>query len=158
MANTIGLHLRVHVAVDDASRVSFNQIHPHKKATSAVDHLKACVDYDNRLGVAVRRVMTDNGPCYRSTAFKSTCRGLGLKHVRTKPYTPRTNGKAERFFQTALREWAYVRSYNTSDQRAACLAGWTHQYNFHRPHGGIKHQTPIGRLGLTVDNLLRLHI
>ena len=148
----------VHVAVDDASRVSFNQIHPDEKAPSAVDHLKACVDYYSRLGVAVRRVMTDNGACYRSTAFKNTCRELGLKHVRTKPYTPRTNGKAERFIQTALREWAYARSYNTSDQRAACLAGWTHRYNFHRPHGGIKHQTPISRLGLPVDNLLRLHI
>lgn len=147
----------VHVAVDDASRLSFNQIHPDEKAPSAVDHLKACVAYYNRLGVTVRRVMTDNGACYRSDAFRQTCQALGLKHVRTKPYTPRTNGKAERFIQTALREWAYARAYETSDQRAACLDDWTHRYNFHRPHGGIKYQTPISRLALAGDNLLRVH-
>ena len=147
----------VHVAVDDTSRVAFNQIHPDEKASSAVEHLKACIAYYNRLGVTVRRVLTDNGACYRSDAFRQTCQALGLKHVRTRPYTPRTNGKAERFIQTALREWAYARSYETSDQRAACLDDWTHRYNFHRPHGGIKYQTPISRLGLAGDNLLRVH-
>lgn len=147
----------VHVAVDDTSRVAFNQIHPDEKATSAVEHLKACVAYYIRLGITVRRVMTDNGACYRSDAFRNTCRELGLRHVRTKPYTPRTNGKAERFIQTALREWAYAKSYDTSDHRAACLDEWTHRYNFHRPHGGIKNQTPISRLGLSEDNLLRVH-
>jgi transposase len=87
----------------------------------------------------------------------SHCRDLGLKHIRTKPYTPRTNGKAERFIQTALREWAYAHIYPTSDRRAAQLPIWLHQYNWHRPHGGIKSQTPISRLGLAEDNLLRLH-
>ena len=82
----------------------------------------------------------------------------GLRHVRTKPYTPRTNGKAERFIQTASREWAYARAYETSKQRADELMLWTHLYNWHRPHGGIKNQTPISRLGLKKDNLLRLHI
>lgn len=147
----------VHVALDDTSRIAFNQIHPDEKATSAVEHLKASVAYYTHLGITVRRVMTDNGGCYRSDAFRNTCRELGLRHVRTKPYTPRTNEKAERFIQTALREWAYAKPYNTSDHRAACLDDWTRRYNFHRPHGGINNQPPISRLGLFADNLLRVH-
>ena len=101
--------------------------------------------------------MTDNGSCYRSRALAKTCRRLGLKHLRTRPYTPRTNGKAERFIQSALREWAYAQAYPTSAPRAAALPAWLHRYNWHRPHGGIKSQTPISRLGLAEDNLLRLH-
>ena len=101
--------------------------------------------------------MTDNGTCYVSKAFAKACGDLQIKHVRTKPYTPKTNGKAERFIQTALREWAYARAYETSDQRAAELPKWPHLYNWHRPHGGIKDQTPISRLTLKRDNLLRLH-
>jgi transposase InsO family protein len=147
----------VHVCVDDASRLAFTQIHPDEKAPAAVAHLKAAVAWYQSLGVTVRRVMTDNGPAYRSFAFRDACRELGLRHIRTRPYTPRTNGKAERFIQTALREWAYARAYETSDQRAGDLEGWTHRYNWHRPHGGIKSQTPISRLGLAEDNLLRLH-
>jgi len=147
----------VHICIDDASRVSFTQIHPNEKAPAAVAHLVASVAYYQSLGVSVRRVLTDNGPCYKSHTFKDACRDLGLKHIRTKPYTPRTNGKAERFIQTALREWAYACAYDTSDQRAEALHAWTHRYNWHRPHGGIKSQTPIRRLGLTEDNLLRVH-
>ena len=147
----------VHVAIDDHSRVSFTQIHPNEKALSAIRHLKAAVAYYNSLGVKVTRVMTDNGSCYKSHAFAKACKQLRLKHIRTKPYTPKTNGKAERFIQTALREWAYARAYNTSDQRAADLPIWTHLYNWHRPHGGIKDQTPISRIGANRDNLLRLH-
>jgi len=101
--------------------------------------------------------MTDNGACYKSKAFAKVCRDLKIKHVRTKPYTPKTNGKAERFIQTALREWAYARAYETSDQRAAQLQRWTHMYNWHRPHDGIKDKTPISRLNRDPDNLLRLH-
>ena len=101
--------------------------------------------------------MTDNGPCYTSHAFAATCKQLGLKHIRTQPYTPRTHGKAERFIQTALREWAYARAYQTSTQRAQDLPLWTHRYNWHRPHSGIKQQTPIGRLKLNQSNLLRFH-
>ena len=108
--------------------------------------------------VAIARVMIDNGSCYRSKAFARVCRDLGLKHIRTKPYTPKTNGKAERFIQTALREWAYAVAYHTSDQRRAQLPVWLHRYNWHRPHGGINFKTPISRLGQTGDNLLRLHI
>ena len=102
--------------------------------------------------------MTDNGACYKSFAFRDFCRERGLKHIRTKPYTPKTNGKAERFIQTSLREWAYAKAYPTSDQRAAELPAWLHRYNWHRPHGGIGSKTPISRLGLHPDNLLSLHI
>ena len=147
----------VHVAIDDHSRVSFSKIQPDETAVSAVDHLRAAIAYYQALGVKVARVMTDNGSCYKSKAFAKACKELKLKHVRTKPYTPKTNGKAERFIQTALREWAYGRAYETSDQRAAELPKWTHMYNWHRPNGGIKNMTPIKRLGLDRNNLLRLH-
>lgn len=148
----------VHVCIDDHSRVAFSEIKPDETADSAVPFLKAAIAYYKSLGVTVTRVMTDNGSCYKSFAFRDACRELGIKHIRTKPYTPRTNGKAERFIQTALREWAYAQAYPTSDRRAQELPIWLHRYNWHRPHGGIKSQTPISRLGLTEDNLLRLHI
>jgi transposase InsO family protein len=147
----------VHVCIDDHSRVAFSEIKPDETADSAVPFLKAAVAYYKSLGVIVTRVMTDNGSCYQSFAFRDACRDLGIKHIRTKPYTPRTNGKAERFIQTALREWAYAKAYPTSDRRAQELPIWLHQYNWHRPHGGIDSQTPISRLGLTKNNLLRLH-
>jgi transposase InsO family protein len=147
----------VHVCIDDNSRVAFSQILPDEKAVSAVAFLSAAVAYYKSLGVTVARVMTDNGSCYKAFAFRDACIKLGLKHVRTKPYTPKTNGKAERFIQTALREWAYAQAYPTSDRRAEELPVWLHRYNWHRPHGGIKSKTPISRLALTGDNLLRLH-
>lgn len=103
------------------------------------------------------RVMTDNGSCYRSQAFRNACRDLGLKHIRTRPYTPKTNGKAERFIQTALREWAYAQAYQTSRRRAEELPIWLHRYNWHRPHGSRKSKPPISPLHLPQDNLLRLH-
>ena len=147
----------VHVCIDDASRVAFSQILPDETKQSAIAFLKAAIAYYASLGITVDRIMTDNGGCYRSHAFRAACRDLGLKHIRTRPYTPKTNGKAERFIQTSLREWAYARAYPTSDHRAADLPLWLHQYNWHRPHGGIKYQTPISRLGLDENNLLRLH-
>jgi transposase InsO family protein len=147
----------VHVCIDDASRIACSQVFPDEKKESAVAALKAAVAYYKSLGVTVTRVMTDNGSCYKSHAFRDTCAALGLKHIRTKPYTPKTNGKAERFIQTALREWAYAQTYQTSDDRTAELPTWLHRYNWHRPHGGIKSQTPISRLGLDADNLLRFH-
>ena len=101
--------------------------------------------------------MTDNGSCYKSRAFRAACKAAGLKHIRTRPYTPRTNGKAERFIQTSLREWAYAKAYQTSNQRAAELPIWLHDYNWHRPHGSLNYQPPISRLGLTENNLLKLH-
>ena len=147
-----------HVSVDDASRLAFVEMKPDEKATSAVAFLKAALAYYASLGVSVTRVMTDNGSCYKAHAFRDACRDLGLKHIRTKPYTPKTNGKAERFIQTALREWAYARPYDHSDRRTEQLPRWLHHYNWHRPHGGIHAKTPISRLALSDDNLLRLHI
>ena len=147
----------VHVCIDDASRIAFSQVMPDEKKESATAFLIAAIAYYASLGVAISRVMTDNGSCYRSHAFRDLCKALGLKHIRTKPYTPKTNGKAERFIQTALREWAYAQAYPSSDRRTAELPFWLHRYNWHRPHGGIKSQTPISRLGLDADNLLRLH-
>lgn len=147
----------VHVSIDDASRIAFGQILPDERKESAVAFLTAAITYYANLGVTVTRVMTDNGSCYRSKAFARACRELGLKHIRTRPYTPRTNGKAERFIQTALREWAYAVAYPTSRHRAAELPIWLHRYNWHRPHGSLKSKPPISRLDLTGDNLLRLH-
>ena len=147
----------VHVAIDDHSRVAFAKIMPNEKKRSATAFLKAAVAYYASLGVKVERVMTDNGSCYKSFAFRRACRRLKLKHIRTKPYTPKTNGKAERFIQTSLREWAYAQAYENSGERKAELPSWLHRYNWHRPHAGIDDKTPISRLGLTEDNVLRLH-
>jgi transposase InsO family protein len=141
----------------DASRIAFVQVMPDDTKQSAVAFLNAAVAYYESLGVKVARVMTDNGGCYRALAFRDACRALALRHIRTRPYTPRTNGKAERFIQTALREWAYAKAYLNSDHRKADLPLWLHRYNWHRPHGSLKAQTPISRLGLSEDNLLRLH-
>jgi transposase InsO family protein len=138
----------VHVCIDDASRIAFSQVMPDEKKESATAFLTAALAYYASLGVTVSRVMTDNGSCYRAHAFRNLCRDHGLKHIRTKPYTPKTNGKAERFIQTALREWAYAKAYPSSAWRAAELPFWLHRYNWQRPHGGIKSKTPISRLGL----------
>jgi transposase InsO family protein len=147
----------VHVCIDDASRIAFSRVMKDERKESAVAFLKAAVAYYASLGVKIERVMTDNGSCYRSKAFARACKRLALKHIFTKPYTPKTNGKAERFIQTSLREWAYARAYNTSDERTAELPRWLHRYNWHRPHGSIGAQPPISRLGLARNNLLRLH-
>ncbi|MDP1837817.1 MAG: IS481 family transposase [Reyranella sp.] len=147
----------VHVCIDDASRVAFSKIMKSERKACAVAFLKAAVAYYESLGVIVERVMTDNGSCYRAGAFAKACRRLRIKHVRTKPYTPRTNGKAERFIQTSLREWAYARAYLNSKQRAQELPFFIHRYNWHRPHASIGRMPPITRLGLSKDNLLRLH-
>jgi len=147
----------VHVCIDDASRIAYSRIFADEKKESAVAFLRAAVAYYKNLGVTVERVMTDNGSCYRSRAFARACKRLRLRHIRTKPYTPKTNGKAERFIQTALREWAYAIAYRDSGQRRTELPRWLHRYNWHRPHASLKANTPISRLRLTEDNLLRLH-
>jgi transposase InsO family protein len=147
----------VHVAIDDHSRIACAKIMPTEKKRCATAFLKAALTYYESLGIKVDRVMTDNGSCYRSFAFRKACKRFGLKHIRTKPYTPKTNGKAERFIQTSLREWAYAQAYQTSDQRKTELPIWLHRYNWHRPHAGINGNTPISRLGLPRNNLLRLH-
>jgi transposase InsO family protein len=147
----------VHVAIDDHSRIAFAKVLGSERQRCATAFLKAAVAYYQSLGVTVERVMTDNGSCYKSFAFRRTCKRLGLRHIRTKPYTPRTNGKAERFIQTSLREWAYAQAYESSVERKAELPSWLHRYNWHRPHTGIGDRTPISRLGLTENNVLRLH-
>lgn len=147
----------VHVAIDDASRVAFSSLHSNESAASACRALLAALRYYRRLGVRFTRLLTDNGACYRSRAFRRLVRRLRLRHLRTKPYTPRTNGKAERFIQTALREWAYARRYESSDQRADHLPLWLHQYNWHRPHASLGYKPPISRLALPMNNVLGLH-
>jgi len=147
----------VHVAIDDASRIAFSRVMKTERKACAITFLKAAIAYYSSLGITVERVMTDNGSCYKAFAFRRACKRLGLRHIRTRPYTPRTNGKAERFIQTALREWAYAKAYDTSRQRAAELPYWMHRYNWHRPHASIGSVPPISTLGLTGNNLLRLH-
>ena len=146
-----------HVAIDDHSRASWVDIQPDEKAASAWRSLLRVVRYFRSLGIHVERILTDNGMCYRSKAFARACRRLGIRHRFTKPYCPQTNGKAERFIQTALREWAYGHRYNTSQDRTRHLYHWLHWYNWHRPHGSLGNKPPVSRLGLSGDNLLRLH-
>lgn len=147
----------VHVAIDDHSRIAFSAIYPDEKQTSTVAFLHAALAYYARLGIRFKAVLTDNGPAYRSRAMAAACKALGLKHRFTRPYTPRTNGKAERFIQTALREWAYARTYQNSEQRSQELRPWLHQYNWHRPHASLGLSPPISRSALDQNNLLRLH-
>jgi transposase InsO family protein len=148
----------VHVAIDDHSRVATAAIFPDERKGSAIAFLRTAVAYYKSLGVTVDRVMTDNGGCYKSFAFARACKRLRIKHIRTKPYTPQTNGKAERFIQTALREWAYATAFHHSGQRRDALSPWLHRYNWHRPHASLDKNAPVSRLGLTRYNLLRTHI
>jgi transposase InsO family protein len=136
----------VHVCIDDASRLAYGEVLPDERKTSAVAFLKRAVGWFARHGVTVERVMTDNGSAYRSHDWRHACDALALRHLRTKPYTPRTNGKAERFIQTSLREWAYARPFATSHQRTAALVPWLDHYNTARPHTALAHQPPISRL------------
>lgn len=146
----------VHVAIDDHCRVGWADIRPDETALSAGRALIAAVRYYRGLGIRLRAVLTDNGGCYRSYAFARLCRRLGLKHRFTKAYSPRTNGKAERFIQTALHEWAYARSYDSSNQRARHLTAWLHRYNWHRPHASLGYKPPVSRLP-EMNNLVALH-
>jgi transposase InsO family protein len=147
----------LHIAIDDHSRLAFAQLLPDESARSAIAFLHATLAFFHKHGIHTQRIYSDNGSCYRAFAMRDAVQALGLKHRFTRPYTPKTNGKAERFIQTALREWAYARAYQTSDQRSAELPHWLHRYNWHRPHGSLKAKTPISRLGLAEDNLLRFH-
>jgi transposase InsO family protein len=145
------------VAIDDHSRIAFSAIYPDERRTSVLAFLAETLTYYARFGIRFRAVLTDNGPAYRSQAFARACHALGLKHRFTRPYTPRTNGKAERFIQTALREWAYARSYQNSDERSQQLRPWLHQYNWHRPHASLGSLPPVSRSALDPNNLLSLH-
>ena len=147
----------VHVAIDDASRVALASVAANEKGDTATAFLEAAVAHFAQRGVRIQRVMTDNGSGYLSHAFRDACHRLQVHHVRTRPYTPRTNGKAERFIQTCLREWAYAEAYPTSAQRTEALAQWLHHYNWHRPHTALNSQPPVTRLPLNGRNLLKLH-
>ncbi len=147
----------VHVAIDDHSRIGFSMVMANERAGSVCRFLLAAVRYYRALGINIRRLLTDNGPGYHSRLLARLCRRLGIRHRFTRAYTPRTNGKAERFIQTLLREWAYARPYNDSSERADQLKPWIHQYNWHRPHGSLGKAPPISRAGLNRNNLLRLH-
>lgn len=135
----------LHIAIDDHSRLAFTRILPDQKAHTTIAFLKDAVDFFSHHGITVRALLTDNGSCYRSHHFRQACFTLGLKHRRTRPYSPQTNGKAERFIQTALREWAYTTHWPDSDQRNLALAPWTDYYNHVRPHGSLQYQPPISR-------------
>jgi transposase InsO family protein len=145
------------VAIDDHARIGFTDLYPDERHASAVQFLHNTVAYFASLGVRVRRLLTDNGSAFRSKAFAQACRELQIKHRFTRAYRPQTNGKAERFIQSALREWAYGIRYNHSLERAAMLDRWIHHYNWHRPHQGIGGVAPISRLAQTRNNLLTLH-
>jgi transposase InsO family protein len=144
----------VHVAVDDHSRLAYAEVLCDEKATTAVGFLKRALAFYAAHGVTVQRVMSDNGSAYVSLAHKLACRALGLRHLRTRPYRPRTNGKAERFIRTMLAEWAYGALYGSEAERAAALPGWLERYNWRRPHSALGHQPPGSRIRDHRNNLL----
>jgi transposase InsO family protein len=137
--------LALHVAVDDHSRMAFTQILPDQKADTTIGFLNSAVEFFALHGIGIRALLTDNGSSYRSGKFRNACQNMQLKHRRTRPYTPRTNGKAERFIQTALREWAYAKHWTDSQERDASLRPWTDFYNHQRPHGSLGYKPPISR-------------
>ena len=145
------------VGIDDHARLGFTKMYRRECSHNAVAFLRAAVAYFASLSVTVRRVLTDNGSIFRSKRFRNACRRFGIRHSFTRPYRPQTNGKAERFNQSALREWAYGIPYNHSSERIAMLERWIHHYNWHRPHQGIGGHAPVSRLGRSQNNLLQLH-
>ena len=145
----------LHVAIDDHSRLAFASLLPDEKIHNVLTALHQAVDFYKAHGVRIQRLLTDRGSSYRSRDFAAACRQLGLKHYFTKPYRPQTNGKAERFIQTITREWAYARSYNSSDHRASFLPHFLCDYNYCRPHSALNSLPPISRLPKTADNVLR---
>jgi len=144
----------VHVAIDDHSRLAYAEVLNDEKGLTAVAFLKRALEFFAGHGVSVQRVMTDNGSPYVSHVHAAACRELQLKHLRTRPYRPRTNGKAERFIQTLQREWAYGRTFQTSAERTAALQPWLTHYNFTRPHGAISHKPPGSRLTNVAGNYI----
>ena len=147
----------LHLAVDDHSRLAYSEIHPDEQRGSCLAFLFDALRFFRHHGIRIERVMTDNGPAFKSRCYAKALRRLDIRHKRTRLYTPKTNGKVERFVQTSLREWAYARAYDTSEQRRADLPAFLFRDNWQRPHGGINGSTPISRLRLAEDNLLRLH-
>jgi transposase InsO family protein len=147
----------VHVAVDDATRLAYVEVLGDEKGKTAVGFLGRAVRFFRRHGIRVERVLTDNGSAYRSTIHALACRILGLKHLRTRPYRPQTNGKAERFIRTMRGGWAYGAIYRTSSERTAALDGWLWRYNHERPHGSLGRKPPTARLA-ELNNALGSYI
>jgi len=142
----------VHIAIDDATRLAYAEVLPDEKATTVVAFLRRAVAFYERRAITVERLITDNGSGYRSALHAIACRALGIRHLRTRPYRPQTNGKAERFIRTMLDGWAYGAIYGSSAERAAALDGWLYYYNHHRRHAGIGRATPITRLNNLLGN------
>lgn len=142
----------LHVAIDDASRLAYTELLPDERKESAAAFLGRALGFFKAHGASVERVMTDNGSAYRSRLFASRLAAAGIRHIRTRPYTPRTNGKAERFIQTSLREWAYARPFASSAERRAAMAPWIDTYNTARPHSALANTTPWLRLNNLLGN------
>jgi transposase InsO family protein len=136
----------VHIAIDDATRLAYAEVLADERARTAIAFLRRALAFFEAHGITAERVMTDNGSCYRSTMHAVACRALGLRHIRTRPYRPQTNGKAERFIRTMLGGWAYAALYRNSAERTAALPGWLDHYNFSRRHGSLGHKPPGARL------------
>jgi transposase InsO family protein len=136
----------VHTAIDDCTRLAYAEVLPDERAATAIGFLCRAVAFFERHGIKVERLLTDNGSAYRSTVHAIACRALGIRHLRTRPYRPQTNGKAERFIRTLLSGWAYGAIYRTSTERTAALDGWLWHYNHHRRHSALGHKPPIARL------------
>jgi transposase InsO family protein len=136
----------VHVCVDDATRLAYVEVLPDEKGATAAAFLRRAAIWFKEMGITVERVLSDNGSCYRSGAHAEACSELGMRHLFTRPYRPRTNGKAERFIQTLTNRWAYGAIYGSSAERAAALPGWLDHYNFRRRHGSLGHRPPVARL------------
>jgi transposase InsO family protein len=147
--NSLGWEF-VHVAIDDATRLAYAEVLHDEKATTVIAFLRRAVRFYARHGIHVERLMTDNGPAYRSALHAIACRALRIRHLRTRPYRPQTNGKAERFIRTMLGGWAYGAIYRDSSERTNALDGWLWHYNHHRRHSALGHKPPITRL----NNLL----
>jgi transposase InsO family protein len=136
----------VHVCVDDATRLAYVEVLPDERAPTAAAFLERAVRWFSERGVQLERLMSDNGSCYVSREHARACAALGLRHLRTRPYRPRTNGKAERFIQTLQNDWAYGRVYASSAERRQHLTSWLNHYNYRRPHGSLSHRPPAARL------------
>jgi transposase InsO family protein len=148
----------VHVCVDDATRLAYAEVLPDEKTKTVIGFLRRAVAFYRSHGISVERLMTDNGSAYRSAAHALACKAMGIRHIRTRPYRPRTNGKAERFIRTMLAEWAYAAVYGSSPERARALSGWIERYNFRRRHGALGHRPPIQRLReLTGNNVAGIY-
>jgi transposase InsO family protein len=138
----------VHIAIDDYSRLAYAEVLADETAASAIGFLRRALAYYRRHGIRVERILTDNGSCYRATMHALACRALGIRHSRTRPYRPQTNGKAERFIRTLLAGWAYGAIYGSSQERTAALDGWLWHYNHRRRHSALGHQPPVSRTNL----------